>query len=116
MCGARRAARLEGRARGEPDGAAAAGGPAAARGGHGRHRPQGHEPCHPSQHARILAGLGWSREIRRMVLPLVRRALAGVAVVTGVVALTFLLLRLAPRGPAGRLPRPAPPPPPAGAP
>src|SRR5256886_8650605 len=107
MCGARRAARLEGRARGEHDGAAAAGGPAAARGGHGRHRPQGHELGHPSQHARILAGLGWSREIRRLVLPLVRRALAGVAVVTGVVALPFWLLRLAPGDPVERLLGPA---------
>jgi len=42
-----------------------------------------------------------------MVLPLVRRALAGAAVVTGVVALTFLLLRLAPGDPVERLLGPA---------
>src|SRR5438309_9525145 len=96
--------RLEVGARGEHHGAAAPRGPPAARRGH---RRQARAPGHPSQHARILAGLAWSREIRRMILPLARRALAGAAVVAGVVALTFVLLRLAPGDPVEQLVGPA---------
>jgi len=42
-----------------------------------------------------------------MILPLARRALAGAAVVTGVVALTFVLLRLTPGDPVEQLVGPA---------
>ena len=42
-----------------------------------------------------------------MLLPLARRALAGAAVVAGVVALTFVLLRLAPGDPVEQLVGPA---------
>src|SRR5437660_968471 len=42
-----------------------------------------------------------------MILPLARRALAGAAVVAGVVALTFVLLRLAPGDPVEQLVGPA---------
>ena len=58
MHGEQRVDGLEVRPRREHDGAAATRRPAAARREHRRHRSQGHEPRHPSPHARILAGLG----------------------------------------------------------
>src|SRR5438445_305432 len=67
------------------------------------HHPSGHQPQPSSPHARILAGLGGSREIRRMLAHLGTRTLVGAVVVAGVVTLTFLLVRLAPGDPVERL-------------
>src|SRR5438477_3356269 len=104
MHGKQRVDGLEVGTRGEHHGATAACGPPTARRGQ---RRQGHEPGYPSPHARILAGLRYSREIRRMLLPLARRALAGAAVVAGVIALTFVLRRAAPGDPVEQLVGPA---------
>src|SRR5438128_1625460 len=69
-----------------------------------RHRdPPGDQPQRSSPHARILAGLRGSREIRRMLTHLGTRTLAGAVVVAGVVTLTFLLVRLVPGDPVERL-------------
>src|SRR5207253_3146903 len=65
-----------------------------------RQRSAGEQPpSHRSQHARILAGPGEAREIPRMLAALARRAATALAVVAGVVTLTFFLLRLAPGDP-----------------
>src|SRR6266581_852779 len=67
------------------------------------HHPSGHQPQRSSPHARILAGPGGTREIRRMLAHLGTRTLVGAVVVAGVVTLTFLLVRLAPGDPVERL-------------
>src|SRR5438094_752806 len=83
----------------------------AASGAGGAAPPQPREreqrPGRPSSHAWILAARGGPREIRPMLRMLWQRALVGVAVVTGVVTLTFLLLHAAPGDPAERLLGPA---------
>src|ERR1051325_1265491 len=85
-------------------------GPPAARGAHpagGGHRPRERHPEDPLRHARILAGVVGSREIPRMLAALARRAVTGLAVVAGVVTLTFFLLQLAPGDPGEGLLGPA---------
>src|SRR5216683_55802 len=67
------------------------------------HQTPSHQPQRSLPHARILAGLRRSREIRRMLAHLGTRTLAGAVVVAGVVTLTFLLVRLAPGDPVERL-------------
>src|SRR6266849_5311474 len=67
------------------------------------HHTPSHQPQRSLPHARILAGLGRSPEIRRMLAHLGTRTLAGAVVVAGVVTLTFLLVRLAPGDPVERL-------------
>src|SRR5207245_1130235 len=96
MHGHERVDALQVGARGVHDGAPPAGGPAPAR--RQRNTDEQH-PSHWSQHVRILAGPGGAREIPRMLAALARRAATGLAVVAGVVTLTFFLLRLAPGDP-----------------
>src|SRR5207247_559613 len=73
----------------------------------GSGRPREPHPEERSHHARILAGVVWAREIPRMLAALVRRSVTGLAVVAGVVTLTFFLLQLAPGDPVERLLGPA---------
>src|SRR2546425_8623331 len=83
----------------------------AARGAHPPARRQRHSrkqhPRRSSPHARILAAARGAREIPPMLAALARRAVSGLAVVAGVVTLTFFLLRLAPGDPVELLLGPA---------
>ena len=61
----------------------------------------------PASATQILAEVVWSREIPPMLAALARRAVTGLALVAGVVTLTFFLLQLAPGDPVERLLGPA---------